>query len=968
MSSSADVTREPTGSQPPESWPQAVSLLEVGETFGDRYRVEKLLGSGGMGAVYKAWDEQVDIPVALKVVRSDGSTDPAMTRRLDRRFKRELLLARQVTHKNVIRIHDMGTIDDVTYITMTYIDGEDLAEILERQRTLSVSEVLRVMRPALSGLVAAHEAGVVHRDLKPSNIMVESCSGQSYIMDFGIATSTAIDPAALAGAGDGTTATTAALASGSDTDGLAGTLHYMAPEQLVDTDVDQRADVYSFGLVLYDLLVGRRRIATAGSANGEFRNRLAKAPPSPRSLDPSVPEALDVIISRCLEPDAEDRFQTSSELQAALDRLDDEGEPLPVKRSLTPTIGATAAVLVAAVVGGTWWMASHLTPRASTEPMTVLVADFVNTTGDETFAGALEQTLEIAMEGAGFINAFPSANARRIAHQLRPGRRLDEDLARLVSRREGLSVILVGSLDLGEHGYTIAVEALDPGVESGVRRPLASARAVAKKKDNVLAKVAEVAADLRGKLGDSAPESDRLAAVETFTTASLSAMQAYAYAQDLSAQGRFEEALESYESAVKHDPKFGRAYAGLGVVYGNLRQEEKAEAAYLKAIQNLDRMSERERYRTLGGYYLLVARNYDKAIQNYGTLVELFPADGGGRTNLALAYLNRRDFDKAVASGAEAVELAPGNLVQRMNLAMYAMYAGDFETAIEESNVVLEQNPSFGYALFTIGRSAVAVGDIDLARDAFRRLGDLDVIGSPLAPLGEADLEMVLGRHLRASEILSAAVERSDDPFQKAAMLVALAEARLATGDAEAATSTAHTALALSQHESVLYPAGRVLLHGGDPVGMMEIATRLEDRLQSQTTALAGLLRGERFLVEGRLPEAVRTLRGALSEHDLWFAHFLLGRASLEVGHVAEAIDELDLCRRRRGEITDVFLVDSATFRHFPPALYWLARAHEALGGGAAAEALYGELIELHADADTPDPLVEDAAERLGIG
>ncbi len=344
------------------------------------------------------------------------------------------------------------------------------------------------------------------------------------------------------------------------------------------------------------------------------------------------------------------------------------------------------------LVGGTWWLASLRGPVGESEPISVLVADFLNETGDASFDGALEQTLAISMEGASFISAFPPANAHKIAEQLQPGSRLDENMARLVSRREGVSVILLGSITGDERGYTVSVKALDPGVEAGEGRPLANARAVADSKDGVLAAVAKVAAELRGDLGDSTPKSDRLAAAETFTTASLDAMGAYAKGQDLSVQGNFEDALRSYKAGVEYDPEFGRAYAGMDVIFGNLRQEERAEESYQKALQHLDRrMSERERYRTLGGYYLLVSHNYEKAIENYETLVELFPADGGGHSNLAFAYLSMRHFDKAVASGAEAVQLDPNNVIKRMNYAMYAMYAGDFATAIAESKVVLDR-------------------------------------------------------------------------------------------------------------------------------------------------------------------------------------------------------------------------------------------------------------------------------------
>jgi len=941
--------------------------LALGESFGDRYRIDALLGFGGMGAVYKAWDTQVEIPVALKVVRTEATADPAMTRQLDRRFKRELLLARQVTHRNVVRIHDLGEVDDVKFITMTYIDGEDLAHVQRREKTLSVSEALKTLRPALSGLVAAHEAGVVHRDLKPANIMVEPSTGESYIMDFGIAKADdSISTETLEGASRGGAGVRQSDSGETAAGGIVGTLQYMAPEQMsASKEVDQRADIYAFGLIFYDLLVGRRRIEKAASAISEFHGRVEQAPAAPRSIDATIPEPIDAIISRCLDPDPKNRFQTSAELEEALNRLDSEGQPLPVKRLLTGRLMAAAVALLVVLVGGTWWLASLRGPKAASEPISVLVADFVNETGDGAFDGALEQTLAISMEGASFISAFPPANAHKIAEQIQPGSALDENMARLVSRREGVSVILLGSITGDEGGYSISVQALDPGVDAGEGRPLASARVSADGKDGVLAAVAKAAADLRGDLGDTTPKSDRLAAAETFTTASLDAMRAYAMGQDLSVQGNFEEALTSYEAAVEYDPEFGRAYAGMGVVYGNLRQEDQAEASYQKALQHLDRMSERERYRTLGGYYLLVSHNYEKAIENYETLVALFPSDGGGHSNLAFAYLSMRDFDKAVASGAEAVQLDPNNVIKRMNYAMYAMYAGDFKTSIEESKIVLEQNPAFGYAKFTLGRSAMAAGDVDVARDAFETLGSDGGMGSSLAPIGSADLEMVLGRVDPAVEVLEPAIEASENPFEQAAMLVALSEAQLARGEAEKAIDTARQAVEASRHDSVLYLAARVLLHAGDPDGMDEVAVKLDDKLQSQTTALAGMLRGERALREGFLPAAIRELRQGWQEYDFWFAHYLMGRAYFEAGHYPEAIDEFDLCIRRKGEITDVFLVDSATLRHFPPALYWLARTQEAMGSRDSAIELYGQYLELRKDADTPDELAVDAKARI---
>ena len=946
---------------------QNAGPLEIGASFGARYRIDQLLGFGGMGAVYKAWDNELEIAVALKVIRPEVARDPALAEQLDRRFKRELLLARQVTHKNVVRIHDLGELDGVKYITMTYIEGEDLLHILKREHRVSVAEALRILRPAVSGMAAAHAAGVVHRDLKPANIMVEPSTGESYIMDFGIArsaTPTGADVAEdLVAAKNkkrmGVTEETQAGA-------VVGTLQYMAPEQFAGKGIDQRADIYSLGLIFYDLLVGRRRVERAESAFSEFRGRVASAPPATRTIDPSIPEPIDRIITRCLQPDPEERYATTAELEADLNRLDDEGHPLPVMRRLTRKMVVGVAALVVVLLAGTWWLASLRGPAEEPDPFSVLVADFDNRTGDPLFDGALEQALTIAMEGAAFISAIPPANAHQIAEQIQPGSRVDETMARLISRREGVSVILVGEIEQDGTKYSITVQAFDPGLEPGEGKPLAEARATAANQDEVLAAVGKIASELRGELGDSTPKADRLAAAETFTAASVGAMEAYARGQDLAVQGEFEAALAAYGEAVAADPAFGRAYAGMGVTYGNLRRETEAEEAYQKAFKHLDRMSERERYRTLGGYYLLVSHNYEKAIENYTTLVEQFPADGGAYSNLGYAYHMVRQFDKAVEAGRRSVELDPSNLIKRINYAIYATYAGDFETAMAESLKVYEQNSGFGYALFTLGRGAAAAGDLERAQDAYTRLADAGGMGSSLAPMGGADMLLTVGRYADGIEILEPAIEISDNPFQKAAMLVAVAEARLALGQAEVAGAVAAEALELSRHDGIQYLAARVLMAAGRADEADEIALELENKLQSQTTSLSALIRGERALDKGQLGTAMREFRFAREEYDFWFVHFLTGRAYFEAGHFPEALDEFDHCVRGKGEITDVFLVDSATLRYFPPALYWLGRSQEALGNKTAADELYRQFVALRGDADPPDALAADAAERLG--
>ena len=266
----------------------------VGQNFGTRYHIIRLLGVGGMGSVYQAWDRELEVAVAVKVIRPDFAENPMVAQELERRFKRELLLARQVTDKHVVRIHDIGEIEGIKYITMPYIHGSDLATILKREGRLPVARALSIARQVATGLIAAHEAGVVHRDLKPANIMVDEAD-HAVIMDFGIARSTS-------------SSTAFAMTVGAQ---VIGTVEYMSPEQARAETVDQRADLYAFGLILRDMLLGGRH---AGATSGvtEMMARMQQPPPSVRSIDATIPEAVDALITRCLQPDPADRYQTST--------------------------------------------------------------------------------------------------------------------------------------------------------------------------------------------------------------------------------------------------------------------------------------------------------------------------------------------------------------------------------------------------------------------------------------------------------------------------------------------------------------------------------------------------------------------------------------------------------------------------------------------------------------------------------
>jgi tetratricopeptide (TPR) repeat protein len=490
---------------------------------------------------------------------------------------------------------------------------------------------------------------------------------------------------------------------------------------------------------------------------------------------------------------------------------------------------------------------------------------------------------------------------------------------------------------------------------------------LAASRDEILPVVSALAAEIRDALGDVDPDAESSTIAETFTAGSLEAMSAYARAQELNYKGRQQEALELYKQAVELDPGLGRAHAGMGAAYHALGLHDEAEASYREALKHLDRMTEREKYRTLGGYYLGVARNFEKAIENYETLVELYPADNTGHGMLALASLHVRDLDRAVSEGRKSTEIYPNNMIARVNYAMYCMYAGRFDSAIEEAHRALESGND-EYALLTLALASYGTGDMDASREAYRRLEETSGFGASVAAMGKADLEMSRGRPRAALAILEPAVERDARDGRvgnQAQKLVAMAEASLAMGQEGVAAQHARAAIALSQNESVLYPAARALLHTGRDEEAQEIATRLENQLQSQTRAYAGLLSGELAQHEGRLPEAIEAFRGSLQRNDTWFGRYLLGRAYLDAAHHVEALAELELCLKRRGETSDVFFSDSPTVRYFPPVHYWLARAQEEVGARDAARGHYERYLAQRTDAEALDPLAEDAARRL---
>jgi tetratricopeptide (TPR) repeat protein len=520
---------------------------------------------------------------------------------------------------------------------------------------------------------------------------------------------------------------------------------------------------------------------------------------------------------------------------------------------------------------------------------------------------------------------------------------------------------VAGAISKDGSQYRLDVRMLNPA-EPADKQVLLSWDTRAADKNGVLPAVGRMAARLREGLGDASADSDKVRDEESFTAASLDAARAYTTAQELQWAGKYDEAYASYQRASELDPNMGRAYAGLGAVAANLGRREDADKYYKLALARLGRMTDREKFRTRGGYYLFT-RNADKARDEWQALVKQYPADSAGLINLALAEFNRRDMARAVELGKQASALLPRNVLRKNNTALFAMYAGDFDLAVKEASGVLEINPEFAKAYVAVALSKLASGDAATAEAGYRKLMTLPGSAGWFAVSGLADLAMAQGRLTEAAAVLEPAIAAEKDASRQARLIVTLAEVRQLQEKPRDAAALAKRAIARSTDESIAFLAGRVLAASGQSQAALDIVKRLLERLDPESLSQARVLEGEVALADGDPRKAIERFRTARQFADSWLGRFGLGRAYLAAGAFPEADSEFDLCLKRRGEATAALLDDVPSYRLAVPLSYYRARVHQELGSPDARE-LYEGFLQSKQGGDEQG-LVADARKRL---